>query len=423
MTRMIVAPSPVDPPSTAGWLVAGVDTHKDTHHVAILDNVGRPVADREFRADGRGYALIISFLRDHGDVERVGVEGTGSYGAGLSRALRATGFTVIEVARHDRQTRRRRGKSDPLDAHQAAVTILAGTDTATPKTGDGAVESLRILIGERRSAVKARAQVMNQIHALLITAPELVRRAYRALTGQRLVNTLAKTRPGVSSSGDPELVARQALKRLAARYLTMQAEIDIIEQQLGTLLRQVNPTLLSLRGVGPVTAATLLVAAGDNPERMRTRATFAALTGVAPIPASSGQRTRHRLSRGGNRHANAALHRIVLLRMRHREPRTMAYFERRRAEGLTTRDIMRCLKRHVANEIYAALLNPATENPAGHEIRTRRQESGIPISVLAATLDVPYERLRRLEIGTRADTELEQRAALALDQLNPPQAA
>lgn len=184
-----------------------------------------------------------------------------------------------------------------------------------------------------------------------------------------------------------------------------------------------NPTLLSLRGVGPVTAATLLVAAGDNPERMRTRATFAALTGVAPIPASSGQRTRHRLSRGGNRHANAALHRIVLLRMRHREPRTMAYFERRRAEGLTTRDIMRCLKRHVANEIYAALLNPATENPAGHEIRTRRQESGIPISVLAATLDVPYERLRRLEIGTRADTELEQRAALALDQLNPPQAA
>ena len=358
-----------------------------------------------------------------GDVVCVGVEGTGSYGAGLSRALTVAGLTVVEVARQDRQARRRRGKSDPLDAHQAAVTVLAGTDTAIPKAGDGAVESLRILIGERRSAAKARAQVMNQIHALLITAPELVRQAFRALSGQRLVNTLAKTRPGTAWSADPEMVARQTLKRLATRHLTMQAEIDLIEQQLDTLVRQVNPTLLSLSGVGPVTAATLLVAAGDNPERLGTKASFAALVGVAPIPASSGQRTRHRLSRGGNRHANAALHRIVLLRMRHRESRTMAYFERRQAEGLTDRDIMRCLKRHIANEVYAALLNPATDNPVGRELRARRQAIGVPISVLADSLGVPYQRLRRLEIGTRADLELEQRAATALDQLSPPGAA
>jgi transposase len=162
----------------------------------------------------------------------------------------------------------------------------------------------------------------------------------------------------------------------------------------------------------------LTCAAGDNPERLGTRASFAALTGVTPIPASSGQRTRHRLSRGGNRHANAALHRIVLLRMRYREPRTMAYFECRRAEGLTDRDIMRCLKRHVANKIYAALLNPATDNPAGRELRTIRQQIGIPISVLAATLGFPYQRLRRLEIGTRADPELEQRATVPLTQLS-----
>lgn len=181
---MTVALPLTNPPLPAEALVAGVDTHKDTHHVAILDHVGRPVADREFRADGRGYAEIITFLRGHGNVDRVGVEGTGSYGAGLSRALATAGMTVIEVARHDRQARRRRGKSDPLDAHQAAVTVLADTDTAIPKSGDGAVESLRILIGERRSAAKARAQVMNQIHALLITAPELVRHAFRALTGQ-----------------------------------------------------------------------------------------------------------------------------------------------------------------------------------------------------------------------------------------------
>lgn len=423
MTSMTVAPPLANPPSPAGALVAGVDTHKDTHHVAILDHVGRPVADREFRADGRGYAQIIAFLREHGDVDRVGVEGTGSYGAGLSRALAAAGMSVVEVARQDRQARRRRGKSDPLDAHQAAIAVLAGTDTAIPKAGDGAVESMRILIGERRSAAKARAQVMNQIHALLITAPELVRHAFRALSGQRLVNTLAKTRPGTGGSSEPEVIARQTLKRLAVRHLTMQAEIDLIERQLVALVRQVNPTLLSLSGVGTVTAATLLVAAGDNPERLATRATFAALSGVAPIPASSGQRTRHRLSRGGNRHANAALHRIVLLRMRHREPRTMAYFERRRAEGLTDRDIMRCLKRHVANEVYAALLNPATDNPVGHELRARRQAIGVPITVLASSLGVPYQRLRRLEIGVRADPELEQHANLALTQLEAPHAA
>ena len=404
MTSMTLDPPLTNPLPPGSELVAGVDTHKNTHHVAILDLVGRPVADREFRADGRGYAQIVAFLHAHGDVVRIGVEGTGSYGAGLARALTTAGLTVIEVARQDRQARRRRGKSDPLDAHQAAVAVLSGTDTAIPKSGDGAVESMRILLAERRSAAKARAQVMNQIHALLITAPELVRQAFRALSGQRLVNTLAKTRPGTITSPDPAVVARQTLRRFAVRHLTMQAEID-------------------LSGVGPVTAATLLVAAGDNPERLGTRASFAALAGVAPIPASSGQRTRHRLSRGGNRHANAALHRIVLLRMRHREPRTMAYFERRRSEQLTDRDIMRCLKRHVANEIYAALLNPATDNPVGRELRARRQAKGIPISVLAATLGVPYQRLRRLEIGTRADPELEARATAILEQISPPLAA
>jgi hypothetical protein len=194
----------------------------------------------------------------------------------------------------------------------------------------------------------------------------------------------------------------------------LQDEIDEIEKQLDPLVRAVNPTLLSLSGIGLVTAAALLVAAGDNPERLATRATFAALAGVAPQPASSGQRTRHRLSRGGNRQANAALHRILLLRRRHQEPRTMAYFARRRPEGLTDRDIMRRLKRHVANEVYAALLNPATENPAGRQLRTERQRIGIPITVLAASLGVPYQQLRRLEIGTRADPELEQqRATLA----------
>jgi transposase len=398
-------------------LVAGIDTHKHTHHVAIVDQLGRAVADQQFTTTTAGYAQLIDFLVAHETVDQVGVEGTGSYGAGIARALAAAGLTVVEVIRQNRQARRLRGKSDPLDAHQAALAVLAGTDVAVPKAADGAVESLRILVSERRSAAKTRTQTINQIHALLITAPEPVRAAYRSLTGHKLIAALATSRPGAAGPVTPERIARQSLKRLATRYLTLEAEITTIDKQLDELVRMVNPRLLSLSGVGPVTAATLLVAAGDNPDRLRAKQSFAALAGAAPIPASSGQRIRHRLSRGGNRHANAALHRIVLLRMRHREPRTMTYFARRRAEGLTDRDIIRCLKRHIANEVYAALLNPATDDPAGHRLRTRRREAGIPISVLAATLGVPYQRLRRLEIGTRADPDLEQRATALLAEI------
>lgn len=418
MTSMTAGPTPANP---APSRVAGIDTHKNTHHVAVLDHLGRSVADREFPTTVQGYQRIVAFLREYGPVEHVGVEGTGSYGAGIARTLAGEGLTVIEVARQNRQARRLRGKSDPIDAHQAALAALAGTDALVPKSGDGRVESLRILTSERRSAVKARSQTMNQIHALLITAPDVVRSDYRTRTGRTLVSTLARSRPAAGTS--PELTARQTLKRLARRHSLLTDEIDVIDAQLEELVRATNATLLSLRGVGVVTAATLLVAAGDNPERLTSRPAFAALCGVAPIPASSGQRIRHRLSRGGNRLANNALHRIVLLRMRHREPRTMAYFDRRRSEGLTDRDIIRCLKRHIANEVYRALTGPAPADAPGHRLRHRRQQAGIPITVLAATLGVPYQRLRRLEIGTRADPHLEFLATAALDQITTRNAA
>lgn len=417
MTSMTSAPTPANPPP----LVAGIDTHKNTHHVAVLDHLGRRVADLEFPTTVHGYQQIVAFLREHGPVERVGVEGTGSYGAGIARALAGEGFTVIEVARQNRQARRRTGKSDPIDAYQAALTVLAGTDTAVPKSGDGKVESLRILMSERHSAVKARSQTMNQIHALLITAPDEVRSDYRTLTGRALVSTLSRSRP--AGGAGPALTARQTLKRLARRHGMLAEEIEVIDAQLEELVRAINPTLLSLRGVGVVTAATLLVAAGDNPERLASREAFAALCGVAPIPASSGQRIRHRLSRGGNRQANNALHRIVLLRIRHHEPRTVAYFDRRRREQLTDRDIIRCLKRHIANEVYRALTSPAAADAPGHLLRQRRQQAGIPITELAATLGVPYQRLRRLEIGTRADPQLEQLATAALDLVSTQKAA
>lgn len=403
-------------------LVAGIDTHKLTHHVAVLDHLGRCVADRQFDTTEAGYAELVRFLRAHGPVDRVGVEGTGSYGAGIARVLSTAGFVVVEVVRQNRQARRLHGKSDPIDARQAALSVLAGADNAVPKSGVGQVESLRILMSERRSAVKAKTQGINQIHALLVTAPDTVRAAYRGLSGDKLVTTLARSRPATSGT-DPAQIARQTLKRLATRCLGLQEEMATIDGQLEALVRSVNPHLLSLNGIGPITAATLLSAAGDNPERLASKAAFAALTGVAPIPASSGQRVRHRLSRGGNRHANSALHRIVLLRMRHREPRTVAYIARRRAEGLTDRDIMRCLKRHVANEVYAALLNPTAEDPTGPRVRTAREQLGIPISVLAATLEVPYQRLRRLEIGTRVDPDLEQRAIALLAQIDRRTAA
>lgn len=400
-----------------GNLFGGIDTHKSTHHVAIVDETGRPIEDREFQTTPAGYAEIVAFFQAHETVERVGVEGTGSYGAGITRALSAAGIVVMEIARPNRQHRRLKGKSDPIDAHQAALGVIADTQTATPKRGDGNVESLRLLMAERHSAVKARSQTMNQIHGLLITAPDRVRQDYRALERTKLVTVLTRTRPALGL--DPDAVARQTLKRLAIRHTLLRDELAIIDTHLDALIRSVNPSLLALSGVGVVVAATLLTAAGDNPERLTSKAAFASLCGAAPIPASSGQRIRHRLSRGGNRQANSALHRIVLLRMRHHEPRTAEYFDRRRAEGLSDRDIIRCLKRHIANEVFHTLTHPAPDTPAGLALRARRQALSIPITVLAATLGVPYQKLRRLEIGTRRDTTLEHQAHAALDQITP----
>lgn len=339
--------------------------------------------------------------------------------AGIARTLTASGFTVIEVFRHNRQARRLRGKSDPLDAHQAALSVLTGVDTAVPKSSDRHAEAMRILVGERRSALKARSQAMNQIHSLLVISPEPVRAHYGALRSAHLVDTLASSRPPRDGLAQPDTVARIALKRLARRHQGLTEEITSIDAELDSRTQDATPRLRAMHGVGTMTAATLLAAAGDNPERVNTRGAFAALVGVAPMRASSGQRTRHRLSRGGNRHANSAIHRIALLRLRHREPRMMAYFDRRRAEGLTDRDIMRCLKRHLANEVYAALINPVAPPPAGPELRARRCQQGVSMRELATILDTPYRRLQRLETGARAEPARRHRVTTALDELDP----
>jgi len=345
-------------------ITGGVDTHSLTHHAAVVDPVGRHLADAEFPATVRGYRDLLDWMRSHGTLTAVGVEGTGAYGAELARVLTAAGVCVIDVDRPDRKTRRTKGKSDPVDACAAATAVLSGRATGTPKARDGLVEAVRVLRVARRSAVKARTQAMNQIHGLLISAPAILREQVCGLDKAVLIRTLARLRPGAGLSR-PLAATRASLRLLARRHQALDAEIAELDTELGPLTRQAAPALLQLFGVGPQTAGQLLASAGDNPQRMRSEAAFAHLAGVAPVPASSGRTHRHRLNRGGDRAANNALHTIVLVRMRHDE-RTRTYVDRRTKEGLSKKDIMRCLKRFVAREVYRALTTtptgPTTQN-------------------------------------------------------------
>ena len=339
--------------TSTSCVTGGVDTHGQTHHAAVLDHLGRQLGDREFPASPSGYAALLAWLRGFGELERVGVEGTGTYGAGLARRLRTAGVVVVEVDRPDRRARRAQGKSDPLDAYSAARAALSGAASTTPKLRDGHVEAIRALRVARSSAVKARSQATNQIKALLVTGPEQLREQLRHLSTPSLIAACAKFRPGADLA-DAEQATKLALRRLARRHQHLTVEIHEADHDLDQLIGQAAPTLLALSGVGPEVAGQLLTTAGDNPERIVSEAAFAHLCGAAPIPASSGRTHRHRLNRGGDRNANRALYVVVLGRLRY-DPRTRAYVERRTQEGLTKPEIIRCLKRYVAREIYHAL--------------------------------------------------------------------
>jgi len=335
-------------------VTAGVDTHGDTHHAAVVDAVGRHLGDAEFPATAAGCRRLLAWLRRWGAVQRVGVEGTGTYGAELTRMLRGHGYDVVEVDRPDRKLRRSKGKSDPTDAYAAALAALSGRANATPKARDGAVESIRALRVVRRSAIKARTQTMNQLKSLLITAPGELRDQLRPLTTAALILTCARLRPG-SAMTDPAVAVKQALRTLARRYQALTAEIREADELLAALVKATAPNLLEIVGVGVEVAGQLLVTAGDNPERLKSEGAFAHLCGVAPLPASSGRTDRHRLNRGGDRGANNALYTIVLSRLRYHQP-TRDYAQRRRAQGLSHKEIMRCLKRYVAREVHKALI-------------------------------------------------------------------
>jgi transposase len=335
-----------------GEVTGGADTHRDFHVAAVVDTAGRVLGTAEFPASRSGYRQMLAWMRRYGALVRVGVEGTGAWGAGLARHLQGEGVVVVEVDRPNRQVRRRRGKSDTTDAEAAARAALNGEATGLAKARDGQVESVRVLRLARRSALKARTQAANQLHAVIVTAPEPLRTQLRGLTLHQLAARATRFRPGAAT--DPTEATKTALRSIARRWLHLGEEIDDLDAVLDPLVADIAPDLVACHGVGTDTAGALLVAAGDNPDRLRTEAAFAALCGVSPEDASSGLQQRHRLNRGGDRTANQALWRIVLVRMA-TDPTTRAYVARRTAEGRTKKEIIRCLKRYVARELYPHL--------------------------------------------------------------------
>ena len=339
--------------SRAGQVLIGVDTHQDKHVAVAIDRQGVRLGERHSPAATCGYEDLERWSLALGDISAFGIEGTGSYGAGVARYLTGRGYTVIEVNRPDRSVRYRKGKSDPTDAESAARAVLAGVAHATPKSGQGAVEMIRMLKTTKDSALKARTQAVNQMKALIVTAPARLRETLDGLNTGALVARCVGLRPG--RVDDPTAAAKYTLRSLARRYRQLSEEIHDLKAELTRLTRTASPTLVSIFGVGPDTAATLLVTAGSNPERLRSEAAFAALCGVNPIPASSGKTNRHRLNRGGDRQANAALYRIVAVRLRH-DRRTKEYMRRRTGEGMSKTEIIRCLKRYVAREVFSARL-------------------------------------------------------------------
>jgi transposase len=332
-------------------VVGGVDTHLDTHTAAVIDLVGRVLGTQQFPATTSGYTALLAWQRSFGQLCRVGVEGTGAYGTGLTRRLHDEHVQVIEVDRPNRKTRRAQGKSDPIDAIEAARSALAGVRTGTPKHRDGRVEAVRNLRVARRSAVEQRADTQRQIKSLIVTAADELRTRLRQLSVKELITTCANLRPDTTDTATAATATKIALRSLARRHQHLSNEITDLDTLLQPLVTAINPALVAVIGVGPDVAGQLLVTAGENHDRLTCDGAFAMLCGAAPIPASSGKTTRHRLNRGGDRQANKALYRVVICRLRW-EPRTIAYAQRRTQEGLSKKEIIRCLKRYVARELY-----------------------------------------------------------------------
>lgn len=375
----------------------GIDTHQNTNHVGIINEVGKKLGDKEFPTTSTGYQALLDFILTFGAIIAIGIEGTASYGAGITAYLRTHNITVKEVIRPNRQTRRG-GKSDPIDAYSAAKTVAADADDLpVPKLLGGAVDGIRMLLKARTTAIKARTAATTQIIHFLTTAPATIREQYAGLTGDDLHAALLGTRP---AAGDHLGIA---LHRLARRIEFLTDEIDTAHAQLDALTKDIAPALAAAKGIGPISAAKLLVTAGENPERITSKPAFAALCGTSPLQASSGKTNRHRLNRGGDRQANCALYDIVKVRMSY-DLRTKEYVARRTAEGKSKKEIMRCLKRYVADEVYSLITNPP-EVPAIDDLRPLRQSKKMSLRTVAEHFGTWEITISRLERGLARNDE------------------
>jgi transposase len=349
-------------PETEVHVTLGVDTHKDIHVAVALDQLGRKLDTIQIPTTAAGYGLLLAWASGFGTIDKIGIEGTGSHGAGVSRWLTSRGLVVIEVDRPDRRTRRNKGKSDPIDAESAARRVLSGEATVVPKRQDGNVEMIRVLRVARRSALVAQRQAGNQIHALVATSPEPLREQLRDQSTRKRVAVAARFRPGTEP--DTVLAAtRFALRQLARRYRQLDDEIKDLDRQLTRLVEATAPRLVARRGIGIHTAAALLVTAGDNPERLASEQSFAALTGTSPLQASSGPRQRHRLNRGGDRDANSALHMIAVNRLANGHEPTLAYVRKRTGGPKANMDTLRHIKRYIVREVFPLIRDALNDTP------------------------------------------------------------
>lgn len=395
-----------DVPEGAVW--AGVDTHAGTNWLSVVDRMGRELFSGEFPTGAEGCRALIDRARGEGTLVAAGVECTGTYGAGLARAMAEDGIACYEVVVPTRSRRRHGGgKDDAGDALRAARQVLSGEDLAVPKSQDGWVEEVRALYVAREGLVRSCTSLANLAVSAVRKAPDRIRARLEPLGTAGIMRTCACWEEG-GGQGDPiELATMAALHALGKAWVSQHDSARRLERRIAGTLRRGNPALASMYGCGPLSAAALALAAGDNPERMESEASFAALCGACPIPASSGKTRRHRLNRGGDRRANRALHVIAMHRMR-TDPRTIAYAERRRSQGLSDREIRRCLKRYIAREVYRLLTHPQDIPPegAGPELREARIAAGIAQKDAAAALGVTASTLCDLELGRHQLREL-----------------
>jgi transposase len=339
-------------------IIIGIDTHKATHVAVAIDTQGVRLAALSIPATSKGYLELERWSCGIGQVQAFGIEGTGSYGAGLSRSLLAQGHHVVEVTRPNRQLRYTQGKTDSLDAEGAARSVLSGQANARPKTQTGSSEMIRHMKIARDTAVKSRSQAMVTLKTLIINAPADLREVLDQIRGKiALIRHIAAFRPGEILNTLAS--AKAAMRALARRWLLLHEEILGHDKELERLVTKRAPDLMKSHGIATLTVAEMLILVGDDPTRIRSEGAFAKLCGVCPIPASSGKTHRFRLNRGGNRQANAALYRVAIVRMRSHEP-TLAYIKKRTNDGKSKSEIIRCLKRYIVREIYSQLCVPKT---------------------------------------------------------------